>query len=199
MPCLQESLKEQIQASLLEGKKALDFLLRPESIHFIEQAAEHMARCLEQGGKIITAGNGGSLCDALHFAEELTGQFRAPRKALAALCLADGGHLTCVGNDMGFEQVFARGIEALGKKGDLFLGLSTSGKAQNIVRAFEQARKQELSTIALLGRGGGKCKGLADLELIIEGFSHADRIQEAHMCALHVVIEVLEKKLCLHA
>ena len=162
---------------------------------FIEKAAAMIVDCLNQGGKVITAGNGGSLCDAMHFAEEMTGQFRQPRKALAALCLSDGGHITCAANDFGFDHIFSRGIEALGKSQDLFLGLSTSGNSRNMVYAFGAAKLKGMQTVALLGKTGGACKDLADLQLIIDGLETSDRIQEAHMCALHIIIEVIEKRL----
>jgi len=191
------TLTHDIELALENGVHAIKYLF--QHMDFIEKASFMIADCLEKGGKILTAGNGGSLCDAMHFAEELTGQFRNPRKALGAICIADACHITCTANDMGFDQVFARGIEALGKKEDLFLGLTTSGNSKNLFFAFETAKKRGLSTIALLGKTGGKCKGLADLQLIIEGFETSDRIQEAHMCALHIIIEMVEKRLFGHA
>ena len=125
----------------------------------------------------------------------MTGFFRHHRRALPAIALSDPGHLTCVGNDIGFDQIFARGVEAYGKRGDLFVGLTTSGNSPNIVLAFEKAQAMGLMTMALLGKGGGKLKGLADLELIIEGFETSDRIQEAHMAAIHIIIELVEELL----
>ena len=144
---------------------------------------------------MLIAGNGGSLCDASHFAEELTGIFRKKRRALPAIALSDPGHLTCVGNDLGFEHVFARSIEAYGKKEDLFIGLTTSGNSPNMILAFERAKELGLTTLAFLGKGGGELKGYADLELIIEGFETSDRIQEAHMTAIHIMIELIEELL----
>ncbi len=152
-----------------------------------------IAHCLAEGHKLLIAGNGGSLCDAAHFAEELTGQFRNPRPALAAIALTEPGHLSCVGNDMGFEKVFSRGIEALGQPGDLFIGLTTSGNSPNMVTAFQTAQERGLKTMAFLGKGGGKLRGVADIELVIEEFSTSDRIQEAHMAAIHIMIEMVEE------
>jgi D-sedoheptulose 7-phosphate isomerase len=188
-------VKESILKSVNEGIAAIEQLRQPQMVAFIEQAALLIADCFQRGNKLIIAGNGGSLCDAAHFAEELTGVFREKRPALPAIALTDSGHLTCVGNDLGFDAVFARGVEAYGKEGDVFVGLTTSGKSPNIINAFEAARHKKLKTIAFLGKGGGLLKGVADLELLINGFSTSDRIQEAHMAAIHILIEMVEKKL----
>jgi len=187
------SLENKILQAVDDGMRALEQLSRPPALTFIEKGALAIATCFQSGGKLIIAGNGGSLCDASHFAEELTGLFRKPRKALPAIALSEPGHLTCVGNDLGFEHVFARGLEAYGKPGDLFVGLTTSGNSPNMVLAFEKASELGLSTIAFLGKGGGKLKGQADLELVIEGFETSDRIQEAHMTAIHIMIELVEE------
>lgn len=182
-----------ILKSIDHAESALKQLRAHESLTFIEQGAFAIARCFSQGGKVLIAGNGGSLCDAAHFAEELTGIFRKKRKALPAIALSEPGHLTCVGNDLGFEQVFSRAIEAYGKEKDLFIGLTTSGNSPNIVLAFERAKELGLTTMAFLGKGGGKLKGVADFELVIEDFETSDRIQEAHMTAIHIMIEVMEE------
>lgn len=186
-------MKGKILQAVDEGVEAICQLRGAESLLFIERAAELIAFTFTQKRKVLLAGNGGSLCDAAHFAEELTGFFRQKRPALPALALNDPGHLTCVGNDAGFEQVFSRGIEAFGEEGDLFIGLTTSGNSPNIVRAFEVAKDLGLKTIAFLGKGGGRLKGVADLELVIDGFSTSDRIQEAHMTAIHIIIEMVEE------
>jgi len=185
-------MQTQILSSIQSAIQAVSQLQKPDSITFIEEAARLLADCFQAGNKVIIAGNGGSLCDAAHFAEELTGMFRALRPALPAIALSEPGHLTCVGNDMGFEWVFARGVEAFGKPGDVFVGLTTSGNSPNIIRAFEAAERLGLKTIAFLGKNGGKLKGVADLELLIEGFTTSDRIQEAHMAAIHIIIEMVE-------
>lgn len=186
-------MRNKIQASVKEAIQAAEKLLELESLAFLENSALMIADCFENGGKIIIAGNGGSLCDAMHFAEELTGVFRTKRKALPAIALSEPGHLTCVGNDLGFDSVFSRGVEAYGKKEDIFIGLTTSGKSKNILNAFKTAKELGLRTIAFLGKTGGPLKGEADLELIIDGFTFSDRIQEAHMAAVHILIEMVEE------
>jgi D-sedoheptulose 7-phosphate isomerase len=192
-------VKGKILQAIEEARVALEQLARPSALSFFEKSALALATCFQGGGKLLVAGNGGSLCDATHFAEELTGVFRTKRKALPAIALSDPGHLTCVGNDIGFEHVFARAIEAYGKEGDLFIGLTTSGNSANMVLAFERAKELGLITVAFLGKGGGKLKGYADLELIIEGFETSDRIQEVHMVAIHIMIELVEELLFGHS
>lgn len=188
-------MEKSILHAVKEGVLAIQKLLDPKALVFIEQAAIALKNCYQAGGKVLIAGNGGSLCDAMHFAEELTGQFRKMRPALPAIALADAAHITCCGNDFGFESIFARGVEAFGKPGDIFVGLSTSGNSSNIIKAFEKAKELKMQTIAFLGKEGGYLKGFADLELIINGFSTSDRIQEAHMTAIHILIEMVEKEL----
>lgn len=172
--------------------KAVEQLKWPSTVQFLEQLVKALESCFRTGHKVIIAGNGGSLCDASHFAEEMTGFFRKKRPALPVIPLSDAGHLTCTANDIGFEWVFARGVEAYGKSGDLFIGLTTSGNSANLIRAFEVANQMGLKTVAFLGKGGGKLKGIATLEWIVEEFSTSDRIQEAHMAAMHLVIEQVE-------
>ena len=188
-------MQKEILKSVHESMAAVAQLQRPESLTFITEAARVLSSCFSSGNKVIVAGNGGSLCDGAHFAEELTGVFRALRPALPVISLSEPGHLTCIGNDLGFEHVFSRGVEAFGKAGDVFVGLTTSGNSANIFKAFEVAHKLELKTIAFLGKGGGKLKGKADLELLIDGFTTSDRIQEAHMAAIHILIEMVERLL----
>lgn len=188
-------MKERIYKSLQEGAQAIEQLGLAENIVFIERLSMRIADCLIKKKKVLVAGNGGSLCDAMHFAEELTGFFRKKRKALCAIALTDSAHITCVGNDMGFEQIFVRGIEALGQEGDLFIALSTSGNSSNIFLAAKRAKELGLHTVAFLGKDGGITKGICDDEMIIRGFATSDRIQEAHMIALHIVIEIMEEYL----
>lgn len=185
---IQNILKHSIQ----EAISAIRQLETPEAKAFIEQVSAEIAATFLAGNKVILAGNGGSLCDASHFAEELTGFFRKNRAALPVIVLNDAGHLTCVGNDLGFDFVFSRGIEAFGRPGDLFIGLTTSGNSPNIINAFEAAKKLKLKTVAFLGKGGGKLREYADLEWVVEGFAFSDRIQEAHMAAMHIIIELVE-------
>lgn len=186
------TIKEKISLSIDDAIRATQQLKKPSVLSFMEEVADALAHTFRSGNKVIIAGNGGSLCDAAHFAEELTGFFRGYRSALPAIALSEPGHLTCVGNDIGFEWVFARGIEAYGKPGDMFVGLTTSGNSTNLIKAFDTAQERGLTTVAFLGKGGGKLKGIADYELIIEGFSTSDRIQEAHMVAIHTIIEMTE-------
>ena len=188
-------MRKKILESVDAGIEAIQKLKSEEGLAFIEAVARCITDCYGRGNKLLLAGNGGSLCDAMHFAEELTGYFRTKRPALPAIALADPGHLTCVGNDVGFDQVFARGVEALGENGDIFIGLTTSGNSENILRAVETAKKKKLETIAFLGKTGGALKGHCDLEWIIEGFSFSDRIQEVHMAAIHIIIEMVEHQL----
>ncbi len=188
-------MKNLILKSVTDSIDAVAQLQQPDAINFIEQAAIMLSETFQRGNKVIIAGNGGSLCDAAHFAEELTGFFRSHRAALPAIALTEPGHITCTANDLNFESVFSRGVEAYGKEGDLFVGLTTSGNSPNIVKAFETAKNLNLNTIAFLGKTGGKLKGVADLELIIQGFSTSDRIQEAHMSAIHIIIEMTESLL----
>ncbi|MCC6427966.1 MAG: D-sedoheptulose 7-phosphate isomerase [Phycisphaerales bacterium] len=155
-----------------------------------------ICRALRSGNKVLVCGNGGSMCDAMHFAEELTGRFRQDRPALAAIAISDASHITCVGNDYGFEHVFSRAVEALGQPGDVLIALSTSGNSPNILRAVETARGAELVTVALLGKDGGMLAagGSCHHMLIVPGET-SDRIQELHMLVLHLLVEAIEAEL----
>lgn len=188
-------MRQRLLTAIDDSIRALEQLKQPQAVEFIEDVAQLLAACFRSGNKLIVAGNGGSLCDAAHFAEELTGFYRDKRPALPAIALSEPGHMSCVGNDVGFEFIFSRGIEAYGQKGDVFVGLTTSGNSSNLVHAFETAKAKGLTTVAFLGKGGGKLKGKADQELIIEGFKYSDRIQEAHMAAIHMIIELMEASL----
>lgn len=185
----------QLLHSLEDSIQAVTQLKSVHCLQFMENVAALLTTTFQAGKKVILAGNGGSLCDASHFAEELTGIYRHQRKALPAIVLSEPGHLSCVGNDMGFEWVFARGIEAFGQSGDVFVGLTTSGNSPNIIRAFEAAKEKGLKTVAFLGKEGGKLCGCADFEMIIGGFKYSDRIQEAHMAAIHLIIELVEQQM----
>ncbi|MGL5355256.1 MAG: D-sedoheptulose 7-phosphate isomerase [Cetobacterium sp.] len=176
-----------VTAQLLEN-----FIKEEAKTQTTENVAKDLANIFEKGNKVLICGNGGSNCDALHFAEEFTGRFRSDRKALPAISLSDSSHITCVGNDYGFDYIFSRGVEAYGKEGDMFIGISTSGNSANIIKAVEAAKKIGLKTCVLLGKDGGKLKGLCDYEFIIPG-NTSDRIQEIHMMILHIIIEGVEK------
>ncbi|MCB1180657.1 MAG: SIS domain-containing protein [Chlamydiia bacterium] len=188
-------MKEKIESSVNQVIDAAKQLKEPDAIEFIDRAAEEIASAFSLGKKLLIAGNGGSLCDAMHFAEELTGLFRIKRAPLPAIAFSDPGHLTCVSNDLGYSHVFSRLIEAYGQKGDCFVGLTTSGNSENLIHAFQAAEQKELFTIAFLGKGGGRLKGMADLEWSVNNFSTSDRIQEAHMAAIHIIIEMIEEHL----
>lgn len=186
------NIEQKIVTSITDALRATEQLNTLPSIAFMTAVAEALSACFRSGNKVIIAGNGGSLCDASHFAEELTGFFRSYRPAFPAIALSEPGHLTCVGNDIGFEWVFSRGVEAYGKPGDMFIGLTTSGNSLNLIHAFDTAKERGLTTVSFLGKDGGKIKGVADHEIIIEGFTTSDRIQEAHMVAIHTIIEITE-------
>ncbi len=188
-------MKENILSSVQAGIQAIEFLKLSSSLKFIESATNALVECFQKGGKILLAGNGGSLCDAMHFAEELTGFYREKRKALPAIAFSDPGHMSCVANDIGYDYVFSRAVEALGKPEDVFIVMTTSGNSQNLIEAVSTAKKKGLFTIAFLGKSGGKLKGVCDLELIVNGFAYSDRIQEAHMTAVHILIEQVERVL----
>jgi D-sedoheptulose 7-phosphate isomerase len=188
-------MRELIQASCTAaGRNLKAFLAEAGNFAAIENAARLIAQGFARGGKVIAFGNGGSMCDAMHFAEELTGRFRRDRKALPAIALSDPSHLTCVGNDYGFEQVFARGVEAYAAAGDVVLGLSTSGNSPNVIRGLATARELGCHTIALLGKDGGQLAGSCELQIIVPG-EHSDRIQELHTLILHIIIECVERLL----
>lgn len=181
--------------SLNEGRETLDkFLAQESNFELCRKFSTLLIDTIKNGGNLFTCGNGGSHCDAMHFAEELTGRYRKDRKALGALALGDASHVTCVGNDYGFEHIFARQIDGLGRKGDLLVGMSTSGNSKNVVLAFEAAKQNGIRTVALLGKGGGKLKEIADLAIVVPGES-SDRIQELHIKLIHIVIEVLEREI----
>lgn len=189
------SIEKIIQQSVEASISAVAQLRQPGAVRFIQSVGSLLAERFDQGNKVIIAGNGGSLSDSTHFAEELTGFFRKPRRALPAIALSDPSHITCTANDLDFASIFSRGVEAYGKPGDVFIGLTTSGNSVNIVKAVEVAKANEMTTVTLLGKSGGVLKGKADYELIISGFETSDRIQEAHMAAMHIMIEVVESLL----
>lgn len=181
--------------SLAEAQTSLDdFLKDKRNIELCTRFSDMLIATIKNGGNLFTCGNGGSHCDAMHFAEELTGRYRKDRKALGALALGDPSHVTCVSNDYGFEHIFARQVEGLGRPGDLLVGLSTSGNSANVIKAFEAAKNKGIQTVGLLGRNGGKLKEVADLAIVVPGGS-SDRIQELHIKLIHIVIEVLEREL----
>ena len=168
------------------------FIEQEEEEKMTEKVASELAKTFSNGNKVLICGNGGSNSDALHFAEEFTGKFRKERRALPALAISESSHITCVGNDYGFDYIFSKGVEAFGKEGDVFIGLSTSGNSPNVIKAVEMAKSLGMKTVGLLGKDGGKLKGLCDFEFVIPGET-SDRIQEIHMMILHIIIEGVER------
>lgn len=180
-------------AAIQSARAALERLATDQAAAAkIDSFATLLAERFAAGRKVLICGNGGSACDAMHFAEELTGRFRNDRPALPAIACTDAGHITCTANDFGFDQIFSRWVEALGQKGDVLILLSTSGNSANILKAADAAKARSLTTIALLGRDGGKLRGKCDHELIVPG-DGSDRIQELHMLILHMLVEGIER------
>jgi D-sedoheptulose 7-phosphate isomerase len=189
-------LKNLILADLTEARTVLDrFMADPTNLARIEQAARLMSECLRAGGKILSCGNGGSLCDAQHFAEELTGRYRQDRPALAAIALTEAAHMSCVANDYGYEFVFSRYVQALGRPGDVLLAISTSGHSPNVLRAAEAAREAGMPVVALSGKDGGPLAALAHVEIRVPHLGYADRIQEVHVKVIHILLRLIEELL----
>jgi D-sedoheptulose 7-phosphate isomerase len=180
---------------LKESQKVLKSFLEDEkNIEAIDKAGKLMADSIDAGGKIFSCGNGGSHCDAMHFAEELTGRYRENRKALPAIAISDTSHITCTANDFGFDFIYSRFLEGLGNKGDVLLAISTSGKSKNVLRAAEMAKQKKIKVIALTGKNGGDLADLADVEIRVGHNGYADRIQEIHIKVIHILINLIEKQ-----
>lgn len=185
-----------IRNELTEAAEVLNrFLADDANIAAIERAAKLLANSFKAGGKVLSCGNGGSHCDAMHFAEELTGRYRENRPGYPAIAISDPSHISCVSNDFGYEYVFSRYLEAVGSQGDVLFGLSTSGNSGNIIKAIEAARAKGMQVIALTGKDGGKMAGLADVEIRVPHFGYADRIQEVHIKIIHILIQLVEKEM----
>lgn len=184
---------ESIQNSLLDAQDTLtQFIKNPDNINVIAKTASLIRNVFEMQGKVFTCGNGGSLCDAVHFAEECTGKFREERKPLPVIALSDAGHITCTANDFGYAEIFSRPLLALGQPGDLLITISTSGNSENIVRAAKAAQSKDMYVFGLLGKDGGQLRVHCDSYLIAPGKT-ADRIQEIHIKVLHIIIEQIER------
>ena len=160
----------------------------------IENAGDAMVNALQNGGKIISCGNGGSMCDAMHFAEELTGRFRNDRPSMPAVAISDPSHITCVANDYGFDYIFSRYVEGMGQKGDVFLGISTSGNSANIINAIKVAKEKGLFVVGLTGKTGGEMASLCDVEIRVPWKEYSDRVQEIHIKVIHCLIQYIEAK-----
>jgi D-sedoheptulose 7-phosphate isomerase len=185
---------ERIEGHFSEAATVLErFRSDGKNIGAIERAGELMLAALRSGGKLISCGNGGSMCDAMHFAEELTGKFRDDRAPVAAMSISDPGHISCVGNDHGYEQVFARFVQAHGRPGDVLLAISTSGNSPNVLRAAEVAREQGVKVVGLTGKDGGKLAPLCDVEIRVPHTGYADRVQEVHIKVIHALIDHIER------
>ena len=183
-----------IETSLREAQLALDNLLQnKESMQDIAKAAEIIIQTFESKSRVFSCGNGGSMCDAMHFAEELTGRYRLDRPALPASAISDASHMSCVGNDLGYEQVFSRYIEAHGRTGDCLLAITTSGTSKNVIRAVNSAKALDMKVIALTGRRNPELEALSDVYICTPGGSFADRVQELHIKVLHILIELIER------
>lgn len=187
---------ELIRSSLSEAQQVLnEFIEREENLEEIKEAGDLLVRMFQRGGKVFSCGNGGSLCDAMHFAEELTGRFRQNRAALPAIAIADAAHLSCVSNDMGFDMVFSKYIEALGKPEDVLLAISTSGNSENVLNGIRAAHDKGMQVIGLMGKNGGRMKECCDVSIIVPWQGYSDRIQEVHIKIIHILIEYVEKAL----
>jgi len=171
------------------------FISDPDGLDNVRRFARAAATTLRSGGTLLACGNGGSMCDAMHFAEEWTGRFRKDRAALPAIAFSDPSQLTCIANDFGYDEVFARSVEAYGKKGDLLVAISTSGSSPNVLRAVAVAKARGITTVGLLGKGGGKLRGEVDVPIVVPLATTSDRIQEVHIKVLHIVIEAVEREL----
>ncbi len=183
------------KSGLIEAQEVITrFINNPENLQKCSEFSSLLIDCYKNNGSVFSCGNGGSHCDAMHFAEELTGRYRKDRKPLGALALGDPSHTTCVSNDYGFEHIFSRQLEGLGRKGDVLIGLSTSGNSKNVVNAIQSAKAMGIKTVGLLGKEGGQLKDLVDLAIIVPAQT-SDRIQEVHIKLIHTVIETVEREL----
>jgi D-sedoheptulose 7-phosphate isomerase len=189
-------IEQTILKELEESSSVLRNFIEQEKKHSsIAEAADLIAASLKNGGKIISCGNGGSSCDAMHFAEELTGRYRENRKALPAIAISDSSHMSCVANDYGYKYVFSRYLEALGTKGDVLLAISTSGNSENVLEAVKEAKNKGMFVVALTGKDGGKLLPLADVCINVPHVGFADRVQEVHIKIIHILILLIEQSM----
>lgn len=187
-------MQEHIKQTLAVVANTITEFSGEENCRKMSEIAGLLTDCFQKKRKVLICGNGGSNCDAMHFAEEFTGRFRKDRRPLPVISLSDSSHITCVANDYGFEEVFSRGVAAYGEEGDVLIALSTSGNSENVIRALKQAKASGMVTVGLLGRDGGKMKNMCDHELTVAAET-TDRIQEVHMIILHILIEMTEREL----
>jgi D-sedoheptulose 7-phosphate isomerase len=190
------SVDQHVRDTLKEAQKALEALLiNEETLTAISKAGALLGTTFKNGNRVFSCGNGGSMCDAMHFAEELSGRYRLDRKGLPASSISDPGHLSCVGNDYGYEFVFSRYLESHARKGDCLLAISTSGKSKNILTAVETAKKLGVKIIGLVGRPDTPLGAAADIRISTPGGQFADRVQELHIKVIHILIELVERDL----
>lgn len=188
--------KEHVKDALVEARQALDALIAADQTQeAIVQASELMAETIRRGGKILSCGNGGSLCDSMHFAEEMTGRFRSDRPGYAAIAIADASHMSCVGNDYGYRAVFSRYVEAVGRPGDVLLAITTSGTSANVIDAVEAAHKNGMKVVGLTGKFDSPLAQKADVAIVTPAGRWADRVQELHIKCIHILIELVERQL----
>lgn len=190
------SNKQHILNALKEAKSGLESLINDVKLHeAIDAAATMMITAISSKGRIFSCGNGGSMCDAMHFAEELTGRYRLDRPAFPAIAIADPSHIACVGNDYGYQYIFSRYLEAHGKPGDVLLAISTSGSSKNVIEAAKTAKAQSVKIVALTGKPECQLAGLSDIHIPTPAGSYADRVQELHIKVIHILIELIERRL----
>jgi D-sedoheptulose 7-phosphate isomerase len=183
-----------IEASLKEAQNSLSSLLsNSKELQHIEDAANALILALGSKGTIFSCGNGGSMCDAMHFAEELTGRYRKNRKGHAAVSISDPSHISCVANDFGYEYIFSRYLESHGASGDALIAISTSGTSQNVIEAVKIAKEMGIKSIVLGGRKSPELEALSDIYICTPAGDFADRVQELHIKILHIFIELIER------
>lgn len=189
-------MKNIILEEFSNAKETLEnFIAEEKNINAIEEAASMISKAIEDGNKVISCGNGGSHCDAMHFAEEMTGKFRENRSSLPAIAISDPAHLSCTANDFGFAHVFSRFVSGIGKEGDILLAISTSGNSENIIEAIKEARLKGMKILGLTGKSGGQMAEVCDVEIRVPHVGYADRIQEIHIKIIHILILLIEKNL----
>ncbi|RZA26182.1 MAG: D-sedoheptulose 7-phosphate isomerase [Proteobacteria bacterium] len=187
---------DHIRASFREAEESLKALIANEDAHQnMVKASQLFVDCFNAKGHVYTCGNGGSMCDAMHFAEELSGRYRENRPALGAIAMSDPTHMTCVGNDYGFDYVFSRFVEAQGRAGDILVGISTSGKSPNVIKAVEAAKKIGMKSVVLTGQRGSALGAMADVDICTPAGRYADRVQELHIKVIHTLIELIERQM----
>jgi D-sedoheptulose 7-phosphate isomerase len=186
-------MNQRILSHFQEAMQTLQrFMEDAEQMNHIDRAAQAMLQAIKADGKILSCGNGGSHCDAMHFAEELTGRYRNHRPGIAAIAISDVSHISCVGNDYGYDQIFSRYVEAVGRKGDVLLAISSSGNSANVIKAIEAAKAKGITVVGLTGKDGGKMAGLVDIEIRAPHSEYADRAQEIHIKVIHSLIDSIE-------